>query len=91
LANSYDRAEQAARDAPARQPGADRALSAKASLDAIWQSFADDPVVCAILEGWKHGVPGPEICRRSKISEKEYRAAVRRLRRSVRKEADRGR
>ncbi len=75
------------RDAAARQPGADRALSAKASLEAIWRSFAGDPVVCAILEGWKHGVRGPEICRRSRISEKEYRAAVRRLRRSVRKEA----
>ena len=74
------------RDAPGRQPGAERALSAKARLEAIWQSFAHDEIVCAILEGWKHGVPGPEIRLQRKISEKDYRAAVRRLRRSLRKE-----
>lgn len=61
----------------------ERELLAEQEVERITNQFADDKIASEVLAGWKMGLEGPEIQELSGISEKEYRAAVRRIRRSV--------
>ena len=47
----------------------------------IERAFAGDRAARAVLAGWASEHKGPEICRRYRLTEKELRAAVRRIRR----------
>ena len=76
-------------NAPARDADEVTRQVAQADLDAIRQHFVDagDEMVTDLLELWQQGSTGPEIRRQQGISDKDYWAACRRLRRWVRKEA----
>ncbi len=50
-------------------------------LRQIQRAFADDPAARAVLDSWAQGCKGPEIRRRHGLTEKELRAAIRRIRR----------
>ncbi len=73
-------------DVPATDPGMERALAARADLEAIQRHFAADEIVSKMIAGWAEGSTGPQIRTYRRISDKEYRAAMRRLRRWIRKE-----
>lgn len=65
----------------APQPDVERAAIARERLRKITGAFADDPEAKAVLAGWAIGCKGPEIRRRYGMTEKQLRAAVRRIRR----------
>ena len=65
----------------APQPDVERAAVARERLQKIVSAFADDPAAKAVLAGWAIGCKGPEIRQRYGMTEKELRAAVRRIRR----------
>ncbi|MCB1058132.1 MAG: hypothetical protein KDD11_21745 [Acidobacteria bacterium] len=59
------------------------ALEVREDLNRIHEYFREDRDVVEILAGWEEGMGGPEIQELAEISENEYRAAVRRLRRGL--------
>ena len=69
--------------APSHEADLEDELGAKQEVERITNQFADDKIASEVLAGWKMELDGPEIQELSGISEKEYRAAVRRIRRSV--------
>jgi hypothetical protein len=69
--------------APSREADLEDELRAKQEVDRITRQFANDKIASEVLEGWKMELDGPGIQELGGISEKEYRAAVRRIRRSV--------
>lgn len=62
-------------------PGAEALAIARDRLRVMVETFADDPTATAVLEGWADGSKGPEIQQRHGMTEKAFRAAVRRIRR----------
>ena len=62
----------------------ERIISAKEEIEEIERIFAEDAVVSLIIEGLREGMTGPEIQDALGISQKEYDAAMKRMRRKVR-------
>jgi hypothetical protein len=77
LSNPIDRVASAARDP-------ERTLAAKEELERIVALFANDLHVSLIIEGLREGKTGKEIREMLRISEKDYEAALKRLRRNIR-------
>lgn len=67
--------------APSLDPGAEARAITRDRLRAMVEAFEDDRAASVVLEGWAAGRKGPEIRRRHGMSEKELRAAMRRIRR----------
>ena len=63
-----------------RDPAADQSLIAEETLTGLLEQFEDDPRAMLVLQGWLEGLKKAEIMREGRLSENEYRAAVRRIR-----------
>lgn len=66
------------------EPHPDRLLAAKEELGRMLALFKDDDEVCLIIEGLREGMTGPEIQRDLGLTEKQYNAGMKRLRRKAR-------
>ncbi len=65
------------------EANAERASLAAEELRELEKRFSEDPEILALLAAWAEGHKGPEIQAAQGWSEKQYRAAVRRLRRGA--------
>lgn len=65
---------------PSGSPDQERILDAKKMLEIVEQTFKDDAIVSLIIDGWRNGMSGPEIQEQLGITPKEFEAAVKRLR-----------
>lgn len=65
----------------APEPDPEQVAIAKEQVRMLERAFADDRVAREVLAGWAIGYKGPEIRRRCGITERELRAAIRRIRR----------
>jgi len=63
-----------------RDPAADQRLIAEETLTGLLEQFEDDPKAMLVLQGWLEGLKKAEIMREGRLSENEYRVAVRRIR-----------
>lgn len=68
---------------PSGNPGAERILSACEAVEEIRSLFEDDRVVLDIIDGLSAEMKGPEIREILDLSEEDFRAAIRRLRRRI--------
>jgi len=68
-------------NAPSGEPGAVRALIGLQDFRAFEAHFAEDEVAGAVIHGMWSQMKGPEIKEHWDLTEKQYRAAVRRIRR----------
>jgi hypothetical protein len=59
---------------------ADVSMESKQKLNMILEQFRNDRDACRVLEGWRVGMKGPEIIEQSGMSEKQFGAAVKRIR-----------
>jgi len=64
-------------------PSPDRRTMARAQVEEIEKRFESDPQVSEVIAGLAVGMSGPEIMEAAKMTENEYRAAVKRMRRAV--------
>jgi DNA-directed RNA polymerase specialized sigma24 family protein len=74
----------------AATPDPERQTAARLALERIVENCGSDPVVLGLIKGKLQGKTGPEIREELKLSEKDFRAAAQRLRRSARKVIVRG-
>lgn len=65
------------------EPSQEAALVAKDCVATVRRFFCDDPLILDIMDGIAADLKGPEICLVLGISEKEYRAAGRRMGRKL--------
>lgn len=63
----------------------ERILSARERLECIHRALREDCLGLAIFKGWELGMKGPEIQRSAGASEREFRAAEKRVRRLISK------
>lgn len=70
---------------PSPAPDPESIVTAKENLGIVRRFFCDDPLVLEIMDGLAVGMKGPEIWGALGITEKDYRAAVRRIDRNCRK------
>ncbi len=77
-----DGAEGSAHEAPAPSP--ERIALAKKELDEITRLLEGDRLATAVVDCWADGLTGPETWAALGITELDYRAFVRRLRRRLR-------
>ena len=68
-------------NAPSPEPGTARALIGMEDFRALEAHFAGDEVAGAVIDGMWAQMKGPDIKERWNLTEKQYRAAVRRIRR----------
>ncbi len=68
-------------NAPSGEPGAVRELIGLQDFRAFEADFAGDAVAGAVIDGMWEQMKGPAIKERWNLTEKQYRAAVRRIRR----------
>jgi hypothetical protein len=71
--------------AEASTPDAERELAARQEVERIIRHFEGDPLVLAIIDGFRKGLKGPEVQANLGIDQTEFETAVRRLRRGVEK------
>lgn len=69
----------------ASAPDAERELAARQEVERIVRHFEEDPLVLAIIDGFRKGLKGPEVQANLGIDQTEFETAVRRLRRGVEK------
>ncbi|MCI0724302.1 MAG: hypothetical protein L0338_35865 [Acidobacteria bacterium] len=74
--------------APSCSPDAERTLAAKQRLDEIDRIFGEDALVSLIIAGLREGRNGPEIQALLDVSQNDYDAALKRMRRRLRAPAD---
>lgn len=72
-------------------PPVERALNAQNELAAIQSLFKNDSNVILVMEGLREGMTGPEIQAHLGMSEKDYNAALKRMRRLLKSKANSGR
>lgn len=75
-------------NAPSPEPGTARALIGMQDIRAFEAHFAKDEVAGAVIHGMWAQMKGPEIKERWNLTEKQYRAAVRRIRRHANRIGD---
>ena len=68
-------------NAPSLEPDPERALQVRRGIRAFEDHFAGDEVVGAVIHGMWSQMKGPEICQNWNLTEKQYAAAIRRIRR----------
>ena len=68
-------------NAPSGDPGPDRVQLGMERFRAVEADFADDEVASAVIHGMWYQMKGPEIRKHGNLTEKQYAAAVRRIRR----------
>ena len=68
---------------PGDAPDAERIAIAKDQVEKIRSMFAEDTVVSLIIDGLIEGMKGPEIQVSLDISQKQYEAAMKRMRRTL--------
>jgi hypothetical protein len=72
-------------------PTVERALDAQHELVTIQALFKNDSNVILVMEGLRDGMTGPEMQAQLGLSEKDYNAALKRMRRILRSKASSGR
>ncbi len=68
-------------NAPSPVPDPERILDVRRKLRAFEVQFADDATAGAVIHGMWTQMTGPEICKHWNLTEKQFAAAVRRIRR----------
>ena len=68
-------------NAPSGEPGPDRVLLGMEGIRAVEADFAEDEIASAVIHGMWSQMKGPEIREHWDLTEKQYAAAVRRIRR----------
>jgi hypothetical protein len=71
-------------NAPSGAPSQERDLIAKETLNFVYRMFHDDDEAALVIEGIKEGWSGPEIVGQLGLSQKQYDAAIKRIRYRVR-------
>jgi DNA-directed RNA polymerase specialized sigma24 family protein len=64
-------------------PDPERILAAAQAVAAIHQMFADDPAALQIISGLAEGLSAREICALSRMSDRDYDTARKRMRRAL--------
>jgi DNA-directed RNA polymerase specialized sigma24 family protein len=65
--------------APSGRPDQERELAAKQELENLQRFFKDDDIVVLIIEGFREGMTGPEICEALGLSRTDYEAGRKRM------------
>lgn len=76
----------ASREPSAEDPKAEAALVTRGTIEYVGRSFAGDKAARQVISCWALGLTGPEIRRRTGMSQRELQTTVQRIRRFARRD-----